>query len=100
LGLQALWRLPSTMCVNGLLTFVGRRYNSYNPSQVFELTFRFLIKGNPVFVQETTYYRLSDIGFGNIDYCKEDNRLILTIREVFVFSTFIFELVLVVWLST
>lgn len=55
-----------------------------------------------MFVQETICCWMSDIGFGfeNIDYCKEESRLIFTIREVFALPTFILELVLVVRLST
>jgi len=43
---------------------------------------------------------LSDIGVASIDYCKEESRLVFTIRKVFVLPTFILELVLVVRLST
>lgn len=53
-----------------------------------------------MFVQETVLCRMSDIGFGNSDYGKEESRSILTIRKVFVLSTCILELVLVVRLST
>lgn len=53
-----------------------------------------------MFVYETAYCWMSDIGFANADYCKEGSRLIFTIRKVFVLQTFILELVLVVRLSS
>jgi hypothetical protein len=53
-----------------------------------------------VFVQETVCCWMSDIGFVFIDYCKEESRLVFTIRKVFVLPAFILELVLVVHLST
>jgi len=53
-----------------------------------------------VFVQETICCWMSDIGFASIDYCKEESRLVFTIRKVFVLPNFILELVLVVRLST
>jgi hypothetical protein len=71
-----------------------------HPSHVFRLTVRFLIKGKSVFVQETICCRTSDVGFAGIDYCKEESRLTLMLRKVFVSSTFILELDMVVRLST
>jgi hypothetical protein len=58
------------------------------------------MKGKSVFVQETVCCWFSDIGFASIDYCKEESRLVFTIRKVFILPTFILELVLVVQLST
>jgi hypothetical protein len=73
-------------------------YKSYKPIHVFKLTVQVLIKGKSVFMRDTVCCRMSDVGFTNIDSRKEESHFFLTIRKIFVLSSFILELVFLVGL--